>query len=270
MKINQIPLHDMHVHIQKGQEVSAYLKIAREQGTEVLGITEHLWDIASIPTDCPYYQDKTLERVLEMRGASPCGSGPVRLLWGCETEYAAPSGQVGILPPRSDMLDYVVVPHSHFFLPGFTFPEELSRPEEIAGYMVKTFRETAALPSATVIAHPFDPTAARFTGEDFLTAVFDFLPLPVLGECFSSAARAGKIIEINLGSFGLGLRHPLYRKTYLPMFAAAKKAGCRFCLASDAQKPGDLFRLSPENARFIIETLGLERKDIWELALGEP
>ncbi len=46
------------------------------------------------------------------------------------------------------------------------------------------------------------------------------------------------------------------------MFAIAKQAGCRFCLASDAQRPEDLSRLSPENAQFIIESLDLHRENI--------
>lgn len=262
LKIRDIPLHDMHLHIQKGQTLSSYLKFAESLGTEVMGVTEHLWDSVSIPTSEPYYQDKTLERVLALRKASqefPV-SGPLRILWGCETEYAAPAAQVGICPPRSDALDYVVIPHSHFFLPGFTFPAEFSQPEEIANYMEKTFLEVARLPMYAVIAHPFDPTAACFQQEDFLATTFQYLTVGRLRKCFSLAAKMGKTIEINLGSFVLGLRHPLYQKTYLPMFAIAKEEGCRFCLASDAQKPEDLSRLSAEQARFIIEALDLH----WE------
>jgi len=260
MKIRDIPLHDAHLHIKKGEPISSYLEIAETLGTETLGITEHLWDIANIPTGEAYYQDKTLERVLDMRKAAPCPERP-KILWGCETEYAGVSSQVGICPPRSELLDYVVIPHSHFFLPGFTFPAGMSKPGEIAGYMVKTFREVAVLPFGAVIAHPFDPTASQFQREDFLASVFGFLPETLLRECFSLAARNRKIIEINLGSFVHGLENPLYQKTFLPMFAAAKQEGCRFCLASDAQKPADLFRLAPDNARYIIEALNLHRED---------
>lgn len=261
MKIRDIPLHDMHLHIQKGTALSSYLQIAESMGTEIMGVTEHLWDSAVIPTSCSYYQDKTLERVLSLRRSSP-HSHAVKVLWGCETEYAGLSSQIGIQPPRSEALDYIVVPHSHFFLPDFTFPAALSRPEEIADYMVKTFLEVISLPMDIVVAHPFDPTAAQFQQEEFLTAVFQHLSEDTLKKLFSLAARNGKIIEINLGSFTLGLRHPLYEKTYLPMFAIAKESGCRFCLASDAQKPEDLFRLSPENAEYIINSLDLHRQDI--------
>ena len=261
MEIRDIPLHDAHLHIQKGQPISVYLEIAESLGTEFLGITEHLWDTANIPTDEPYYQDKTLERILDMRKNAPQADSP-KILWGCETEYAGTISQVGIRPPQSDALDYIVVPHSHFFLPGFTFPAGMSQPEEIAGYMVKTFREVAALPFDAVIAHPFDPTASQFQQEDFLSSVFQFLPEPLLRDCFSLAAQNRKIIEINLGSFVHGLKSSLYQRTFLTMFAAAKQEGCRFCLASDAQKPADLHRLGAENARYIIEALDLHREDI--------
>lgn len=261
MKIRDIPLHDVHLHIQKGKTPSSYLEISKSFGTEILGITEHLWDIANIPTSNPYYQDKTLESVLNLRKDSPQSHTP-KLLWGCETEYAATIPQVGICPPQSELLDYIVVPHSHFFLPGFTFPASLSQPSEIADYMKKTFLEVASLPVATVIAHPFDPTASHFQQQDFLESIFQFLPDSILSKCFSLAAKNNKIIEINLGSFVHGLRNPLYQKTYLSMFAIAKQAGCRFCLASDAQRPEDLSRLSPENAQFIIESLDLHRENI--------
>ena len=262
MTIRDIPLHDMHLHIQKGQSVSTYIQTAQSLGIEILGITEHVWDITHIPTDSPYYQDKTLERLLAMRGDSPPSPPNFKLLWGGETEYAAVPAQVGILPEQAGSLDYIVVPHSHFFLPGFTFPADMNQPEELAGYMIKTFREVARLPVTNVIAHPFDPTAAPFQQEDFLSAVFDHLSPSVLEDCFSLAARNGKIIEINLGSFVLGLKHPLYQKTYLPMFAVAKRTGCRFCLASDAQRAEQLSRLSPENARFVIEALDLHPEDV--------
>jgi sugar (pentulose or hexulose) kinase len=44
--------------------------------------------------------------------------------------------------------------------------------------------------------------------------------------------------------------------------AAAKEAGCKFCLASDAQKPDDLQRIVPENAEYIIDAIGLTVEDI--------
>lgn len=261
MKIRDIPLHDVHVHIQKEQFLTNYLETSKSLGTEILGITEHLWDITNIPTSNPYYQNKTLERVLNFLKNSPQPLTP-KLLWGCETEYAAPLSQVGICPPQSDILDYIIVPHSHFFLPDFTFPASLSQPEEIADYMKKTFLEVASLPVTTVIAHPFDPTAPHFQQQDFLESVFHFLPESVLEKCFSFAAKNRKIIEINLGSFVHGLRNSLYQKTYLSMFAIAKQVGCRFCLASDAQKPEDLSRLNPESAQFIIDSLDLHRENI--------
>ncbi len=261
MKIRDIPLHDVHLHIQKGKPLSSYLEISKSLGTEILGITEHLWDITNIPITNSYYQDKTLENVLNLRKASPQSHTP-KLLWGCETEYAAAIPQVGIRFPQSELLDYIVVPHSHFFLPDFTFPASLSQSKELADYMEKTFLEVASLPVTTVIAHPFDPTASHFQQQDFLKSIFQFLSDSTLEKCFSLAAKNHKIIEINLGSFVYGLKNSLYQKTYLSMFAIAKQAGCRFCLASDAQKPEDLSRLSPENARFIIESLDLHREDI--------
>lgn len=262
MTIRNIPLHDMHLHIQKGQSVSTYIQIAQSLGTEILGITEHIWDISHIPTNSPYYQDKTLEQILAMRDTAPRSPQNLMLFWGGETEYAAVPEQVGILPEQAESLDYVVVPHSHFFLPGFTFPADMNQPEGLANYMVKTFQSVAELSVTTVIAHPFDPTAAPFQQENFLSSVFAHLSPSVLENCFILAAQRAKIIEINLGSFVLGLKHPLYQKTYFPMFAIAKKAGCRFCLASDAQKPEHLSRLSPENAQYVIEALDLHREDI--------
>lgn len=106
--------------------------------------------------------------------------------------------------------------------------------------MVDTFCQVALCPVTDIIAHPFDPTAADFQQPEMLREIFMHLPHQQLIYCFSMAAKQQKVIEINLGSFVHGVKNELYRQTYLPMFAAAKEAGCKFCLASDAQKPEDL------------------------------
>ena len=48
MKIRGIPLHDMHLHIRQGCTVEEYLEKAAALGIEVMGITEHLWDLESV------------------------------------------------------------------------------------------------------------------------------------------------------------------------------------------------------------------------------
>lgn len=270
MKIRGITLHDMHLHIRQGCTVAEYLEKAQSLGIEVMGITEHLWDLESVPVEetpetaygISYYREKTLSRILSMRSSFQGDTGDVHLYWGCETEFSGPLGKVGITPERAAALDYVVTPHSHFYLPGFTYPAQMQDPKALAGYMVDTFCQVALSPVTDVIAHPFDPTAAAFQEPEMLRSIFSYLPEQQLRYCFDMAARQGKIIEINLGSFVHGLRSDLYKETYLPMFAAAREARCRFCMASDAQKPQDLERMCPENVEYIVDAIGLTPEDI--------
>ena len=273
MEVRGIKLHDMHLHIQKGSTVQQYLQKAQTLGIELMGITEHVWDMVSVPVEhtahsavgLAYYQDKTLERVLEMRRSyeqeTVSGDGIPQLFWGCETEFAGALGKVGISGERAKLLEYVVTPHSHFFLPGFTYPADMQEPKALAGYMVDTFCQVALCPVTDIIAHPFDPTAADFQQPEMLREIFMHLPHQQLIYCFSMAAKQQKVIEINLGSFVHGVKNELYRQTYLPMFAAAKEAGCKFCLASDAQKPEDLQRICPENVEYLIDELKLTAED---------
>ena len=270
MKIRGIPLHDMHLHIRQGCTVEEYLEKANHLGIEVMGITEHLWDLETVPVpDAPeyafglnYYREKTLSKIHTAKAMFTGETGDVALFWGCETEFSGPLGLVGISAERAKTLDYVVTPHSHFYLPGFTWPAEMTEPKALAGYMVDTFCQVALSPMTDVIAHPFDPTGAAFQAPDDLREIFSHLPRTQLEYCFGMAAKQGKIIEVNLGSFVHGLRNDLYKETYIPMFAAAKEAGCKFCLASDAQKPDDLQRIAPENAEYIIDAIGLTVEDI--------
>ena len=51
MEVRGIKLHDMHLHIQKGSTVQQYLQKAQTLGIELMGITEHVWDMSSVPVE---------------------------------------------------------------------------------------------------------------------------------------------------------------------------------------------------------------------------
>ncbi|MEF9960597.1 MAG: hypothetical protein RR448_11380 [Niameybacter sp.] len=115
-------------------------------------------------------------------------------------------------------MDYVLVPHSHFHMKGFTIPEGIQTPSEIAHYAVQTFKEVVQTNLATGIAHPFDP--CRFNEEEhriFFKSISD--------------------------------------EDFMACFALAKHIGCKFHFGSDTHSIEKLIRVEEEP--YVIQKLGL-------------
>lgn len=264
MKISNIPFHDIHVHTHlslcsddETATVENYLTRAKELGIEVLGISDHMWDSKNIPIKNQFYFPQSFERQLARKNEFPKVIDGIRLLWGCETEYA--NGVLGITEETAKKLDYVLVPHSHLHMKGFVRPSQgIDTPKEIAKFMLHTFKGAVNTGLATGIAHPFDPC---FFYEN-LQEIFSYLSDDEFQECFIIAKQKNVSIEINISSFDGDIRNGVRSACYLRMFEIAKKVGCKFHFGSDTHSIRFLERINKDDILYLIEYLSLSEADI--------
>lgn len=262
-----IKKHDLHVHTKLSlcsedplATLENYIKRAVELGIEVIGITDHMWDSTNIPTDNEWYREQSYERQLAIRENIPQVVNGIRILWGCETEYAM--GKVGITAERAKELDYVLVPHSHFHMKGFTIPRGVEDPVEVAQLAISTFKEVVSLGFATGVAHPFDPCLFNQDDKAHRT-FFDAISNQEFIQCFNLAKEKNVSVEINMSSFGRGKENPIYEDTYYRMFRIAKEVGCKFHFGTDTHSIQGLDKVQEEN--FFIQKFNLKDEDICDL-----
>lgn len=259
--------HDVHVHTNLSScchdvdmDAGAVIARAAELGLKTVGFANHMWD-AAVPGATDWYASQDLEHILRIREQVPDDTQGVRVLVGCETEYCG-GGKLGITPAAAERLDYVLIPHSHFHMKGFTVPEELRESADVAALLVRRFHEVVASGLASGVAHPF----LTLGFEESLDRILALIPDEQFLDCFGRAAEADVSIEIHTGMFpalGRGKERHHSEETFLRILSLAKRAGCRFHFTSDAHKLDDLelvVRMEPYVAK-----LGIAPEDIHPL-----
>lgn len=230
--------HDLHIHTHlslcsedPGATAANYLCRARELGLEVLGFTDHMWDVANVPLPSPnpWYRQQDFARAMSIRREIPRNSG-IKVLVGVETEFA--QGVVGISPQAAGELDFVLVPHSHIHMLDFVRERSVVSPRDVAAHMLKTFEDLVSRDIATIVAHPFFPLSMH-TGEN-LVQIYRYLPDGALEHAFGLAQEHRAAVEVNLSIFEGNIQAPLYQDTYLRMLSIAKRMGCKFSIGSDS------------------------------------
>ncbi|HUT01692.1 MAG TPA: hypothetical protein VM031_04510 [Phycisphaerae bacterium] len=255
--------HDVHVHTNLSScchdpefTVAVAVEAAAEMGLRTLGIANHCWD-AAVPGASDWYRPQDIDHVLSAREQLPAETGGVRVLIGCETEYCG-GGKFGISPAGAERLDFVLIPHSHFHMAGFTVPTGLSRAEDVARMLVERFVEVVESGLATGIAHPF----LTLGFEDGLDAILALIPDGQYEDCFGRAAEADVSVELHVDMFPsiLGAERSWTDETFLRIMGFARRAGCRFHFTSDAH---DLPRLrSVVKLQPFADQLGLTDADL--------
>ncbi len=259
--------HDVHMHTVLSAccgdpELTVANAVARAAalGLKTLGISNHMWDSA-VPGATDWYVSQDVEHVLQSRGQIPADTQGVRVLIGCETEYCGRS-RIGISRAAVKRFDYVLVPISHLHMLGFTAPEQLMSPPEVARVMVQRFDEVLDLRLATGIAHPFLPLGYL----DQVDEVLSYLKEPRLKELFAAAAELGVSQEISAAMFPQCMgkeKAGHHDESFLRILHLAKRAGCLFHFASDAHhldNVGRVVKLEP-----VVQALGLKSQDIHPL-----
>ncbi len=257
--------HDVHVHTTLSSchhddrhTPANILPRAAELGLRTVGFANHMWDRA-VPGASDWYARQDLDHVLSIREQIPADTGGVRVLIGCETEYCG-GGKFGISPAAAERLDYVLIPHSHLHMIGFTTPPGgFAGPGEVADVLCRRFDEVVASGLATGVAHPF----LALGWEEHADAIVAAIPDRRLLDCFGRAAEANVSIEIHTGMFpalGRDKERLHSEETFLRVLSLARQAGCRFHFTSDAHALADL-ALTPRLAPYA-DKLGLTEADI--------
>lgn len=122
------PVIDMHNHTflsacchDEAATGAAFVEKARQEGIQVLGITNHCWD-ARMPGASLWYAPQTIEWCLQIHDELPADTGDVKVFVGIESEYKGMTDEVGISAEGAKNFDYVLIPHTHMHMVNFVIP----------------------------------------------------------------------------------------------------------------------------------------------------
>ena len=263
--------HDYHIHSHLSlcsddpeQSNGRMLEYAEKYGLKKICLTDHFWD-ETIPARCGFYNKQGFEHI---KKALPLPqSENVKFLFGCETEMDK-DFNVGVSEKLYDEFDFIIVPTTHLHFNAFVMEKVLYEPEYRAYLWVERFRRLlekdmpfhkmgiAHLTCSLMLAGEWEE--GERAGEKKYLSVLRLIDDSVYRELFSEAAKKGIGIELNIHPFeNMGAEE---RAEVLRPYRAAKEAGCKFYLGSDAHHPAELDAAIP---RFeaVIDALGLTEED---------
>ena len=193
--------HDLHIHSflstcskcpeQIPERIARY---AVEEKLSTVCITDHFWD-ETIPGASPWYEKQNFPHILQSKPL-PQPEG-VRFLFGCETELDQHL-RVGISPERMEMMDFIIIPTTHFHMKFTLTEQQRESADRRADAWLKRLEAVLSkdLPFHKVgVAH----LACQLIGrdrEEYLQ-VMGKLPEKPMEELFQEAARLGVGIELN-------------------------------------------------------------------------
>ncbi len=227
-------LSDLHCHStlsscchDAAMTPQAILDFAKAHAYTELCLTDHLWDSA-VPGSSDWYAPQNVEHV---RSCLPLPkSDGLRFRFGCETELPM-SGIPALARENFDLFDFVVIPPNHMHMKGLVRPESIDTPEKMAIYVQDRLENLMErdLPFRKIgLAHL---TCSLMFSEGSVADVVSHMSEARLLRIFKGYAQAGTGIELNAGSFK---EWDARREELLIIYRAAKEAGCRFYLSSDA------------------------------------
>jgi len=121
--------HDIHNHSMfsnccrdKTATVAAMIKREEELGVEIYGLANHAWD-EHVKGNSPWYAHQSTAHALEAKLAYAFYNGPVKLLFGVETDFFATTNTLGMSYETATKFDYIMVPHSHNHMRGWVMAE---------------------------------------------------------------------------------------------------------------------------------------------------
>ena len=133
--------HDIHTHNMfsncchdKTATVPAMIQREEELGIEIFGLANHAWD-EKVPGNSPWYAHQSVAHAMEAKYAFDQYKGPVKLLFGIETDFFATTNTLGMSYETATKLDYLLVPHSHNHMRGYVmaeFPDIVMAKEKLA------------------------------------------------------------------------------------------------------------------------------------------
>lgn len=212
-----------------------HLQRAAELGLRSIVFTDHFVEDPTLPGVVLFYKGsgramlRDLRQELDRLNTQGC-----EVFVGCETETMS-TEWVGVSEAMARELDFVLVPTTHYHLPGVPQPESFS-PRDVAAHMLLMFEAVASKPWLDSVAHPFAESESTI-GD--LRAIYDCMDKSRLRDALGLAARNGVALEVNASSLSVpGL--PNYPAVYREIVALAKSVGVRFTFGSDAHNYADL------------------------------
>ena len=247
-------LEDIHCHsglsacsADPAMTPQAILSFAEEHDYRMVCLTDHLWD-AAIPGSSKWYAPQDIEHVMK---SLPLPKGKVPFFFGCETELPM-NGVPALARENFDLFDFVVIPPNHIHMKNFVRPPEADTNEKLAKFIedrLETLLERDIPFRKVGIAH----LTGMILGGEKNANVCKYWSEARMLRIFKGYAEAGAGIELNIGAFDEMEESP---EIILMPYLAAKEAGCKFYLASDAHERAALESVASRGPA-IIERLGL-------------
>ena len=231
---------DLHLHTylskcaKNGGHARDYVAQAQSEGLSVIAFTDHMWDSA-VPGASDWYKPQDMAHIGQLRAElAELPAGPVRVLFGCETECDK-NGVVGITQEAASRLDILLVPNSHTHMLDFVMPREYNGiPDKHGAFMVRHFMDIIRSPVAryiTAIPHPFAAVGKSASEkEEILASISD----AAFAECFAAAREMDIALELNTSVFACIPEQQLRTGEFARMYMIAREAGCRFTFGTDA------------------------------------
>jgi len=261
---------DLHLHTNlslcapRDTTVHTFLDNCKGEGLDTIGISNHIYLPELLRSNGQPEANgteralKLLPEIKELRKMSD-----VKLLFGCEGETFRDQG---ISLPLEDgrYFDYVLLAPSHINnFPAFYAKYDITSPDSLRDIILERFLFACSLDYGvpTAICHPLYPIISGCE-----EAVVNGISDSVLADCFTTAVKCGKAIEIHaclyretttLDSEGLS-------PTYLRVLSAAKACGCKFYFGSDAHRPSSFIGKHALLHR-AAERVGITKADMWDM-----
>ena len=166
--------HDIHNHNLFSQccndhkaNVKAMFAEEERLGISVYGLSNHTWD-ETVKGGSGWYRHQSVAHSLEAKYAFETYKGPLKLLFGVETEYAAMSDILGMSYENAMKFDYLLVPHSHNHMKNFVmadYPDVTKARENFANELCKKFPEISQSHAQAIAATAPEKTLAPFMPE---------------------------------------------------------------------------------------------------------
>lgn len=260
--------YDIHIHTHlsscgdRNAFISDYASSARALGLTLIGFSDHAWD-ETIPGASPWYQPQGYQRLISRRAEakSECRDG-LTVKLGAEGEFA--NFVLGLGESGAELVDYVIVPHSHTHMKGFVLPSSCDTPEKHADYLIRSFIALCESPKRELffgIAHPFLPVGQSEEGTE---AILSHISQRELEECALSAKQASLFLELNLSAFARVPESSIDGNCYSRVIRTFASSGANMFLGSDAHSPKAFSALHSRREEIISE-LGIS-EDVFKAA----
>ena len=232
--------HDLHIHTnlsvcaKPGATFDMYVETAKNEGLNVLGFADHLWDDTYEHRCRGFYKKQNVEHVLSLKEQLRPVDG-IGIYLGCEAEYDPLRHGVALSPENAEKFDFVIVPTSHTHM---VMSKELYEPmEKHKEFMLEAWRDVLECEVAkyvTAMAHPFQPVCCPYGWEPMIEYITD----DEYKYAFDLAAEKGVAIEVNVSGLRWKSNENIEASPLMRMFRIAKDCGCKFTFGSDSHDVG--------------------------------